>query len=1087
MAGCARDVDLWGQACPGNEPIYCGGLSFTDSDTYIYPPSDDEKDEASRLARIQRYEECGRRYLQGKPLSILSASLRGPFDKASGWQNPWLPKVPSEHAQRKLVHQSQPSAASSITQHENSIQAESLSTEEDGTIQNGGVGDSMECHLPSPQSHQDLQFHNSPSHHERRSRIESWANDIHPVALEKDKFWAPGYDSIDRDAEPSQKRPAGKEWLKRRPAKKRRLPSSQSTGAASTPTPTPTARLRAKRNKASVFENRPANRSFEMTTPSSSPDRGPRDSPSASERQPLGSREEHGRLASSNKPIGGTDISAEPAASPRQEQAEEERRKEDNDEVEQDIEAEAKRPDPVEDNNQGQSPKQTCQNNEEFKENGDFEDCADDSFYYRARQMKQPTSPRISDITAADCSMKHIESKTPSPPEQEIAVILSPGTHTQGSSHVTPYEQSNANDIEHIMQPNRNPSSIAINDESGHIAVSTLQSNTNEFQFHEAMFKNCAVQVLTSDAGDALTVGIRQPLGDITTNKHASRLNARDNIPQTVSKANEARGITPEPFFDEGVTLIGETMDMDEPGAIEAPQTDIEQHFCPDFDLLAHYAISATDLANANQLSYSHDITSLSGTKDVANLAMAIAPQQEPAELHSITTEPCESPPVEMTDSADATEVTLSHLNEDLTLVVTDNESTPPEQQSPWTSPSKTNIQIPNANTGQDGGKLEKSPAQPVVKMFDSPALMSDSPAIHPSQQSPWAAETNELTNAPDVQGAIDVETALIMNVETPVKPLSPPLPGHQNVWAASPSAIPPILSNLCQMSPEPQFLESTVGEEAPILKGYPKTPIPQIPRQSTPDGEVSIRSFSNFNFPSPRQPSSCPPSVSACRGILRSKKSLTSNKTARRVSFAFEQEGDGYELSTNLRAPSPPPPAIVDLEEDTVDGRYRKHFDVMNRRLSTSQGMTPRCQRRLLPNASQREPESPQADAMAEAFRRADADATRGAYYMDNVAKGKKAEEKENEHPGQNHDGDERPQSPWQKTTAGVDDDDVAAVMGNLNEFLDVWDVDKEMDRNRNELGIEIGGHEMGMDMGRRDEVRLNDDVGALTGDGIW
>ncbi|KAJ5604141.1 hypothetical protein N7537_007097 [Penicillium hordei] len=49
--------------------------------------SDDELNDASRAAKRQRIEKLAESYLQGKPLLILSASLRGPFN--DGWANPW--------------------------------------------------------------------------------------------------------------------------------------------------------------------------------------------------------------------------------------------------------------------------------------------------------------------------------------------------------------------------------------------------------------------------------------------------------------------------------------------------------------------------------------------------------------------------------------------------------------------------------------------------------------------------------------------------------------------------------------------------------------------------------------------------------------------------------------------------------------------------------------------------------------------------------------------------------------------------------------------------------------------------------------
>ncbi|KAL4779028.1 hypothetical protein BJX76DRAFT_341915 [Aspergillus varians] len=59
----------------------------SDFDGYELAISDDELDKGQRSARRRRVEKLGETYLQGIPLFILSASLRGPLDK--GWVNPW--------------------------------------------------------------------------------------------------------------------------------------------------------------------------------------------------------------------------------------------------------------------------------------------------------------------------------------------------------------------------------------------------------------------------------------------------------------------------------------------------------------------------------------------------------------------------------------------------------------------------------------------------------------------------------------------------------------------------------------------------------------------------------------------------------------------------------------------------------------------------------------------------------------------------------------------------------------------------------------------------------------------------------------
>ncbi|KAI9930503.1 hypothetical protein ASPWEDRAFT_39392 [Aspergillus wentii DTO 134E9] len=62
-------------------------LSTSDLDSDGFIGSDDEQDEPARTAQRQRIEKLAEAYLQGTPLFILSASLKGPFEK--NWVNPW--------------------------------------------------------------------------------------------------------------------------------------------------------------------------------------------------------------------------------------------------------------------------------------------------------------------------------------------------------------------------------------------------------------------------------------------------------------------------------------------------------------------------------------------------------------------------------------------------------------------------------------------------------------------------------------------------------------------------------------------------------------------------------------------------------------------------------------------------------------------------------------------------------------------------------------------------------------------------------------------------------------------------------------
>ncbi|KAK2791987.1 hypothetical protein FQN51_001960 [Onygenales sp. PD_10] len=74
---------------PGRtSPLRFEPLSPTAADRLSgFSDSDEDLDDAARSAKRRRIERLGQDYLEGKPLFILSASLRGPF--GNGWVNPW--------------------------------------------------------------------------------------------------------------------------------------------------------------------------------------------------------------------------------------------------------------------------------------------------------------------------------------------------------------------------------------------------------------------------------------------------------------------------------------------------------------------------------------------------------------------------------------------------------------------------------------------------------------------------------------------------------------------------------------------------------------------------------------------------------------------------------------------------------------------------------------------------------------------------------------------------------------------------------------------------------------------------------------
>ncbi|KAI1128210.1 hypothetical protein F5Y10DRAFT_241106 [Nemania abortiva] len=1043
MTGDTREMDSWRQVYRGDEPIYCAAPSPSSPNDIICPGSDEETDDATRAAKRRRYEKHGHRYLQGRPVRILSASLRGPFSKASGWQNPWLPKPPAHHVQR-LDSLSQPPVASSAIPPESVIPADIPSSVEISYVQD--LYDSMDCQLPSPQSHDDLQFFSSPSHSERRSRTESWADSI----LEKDDFWAPNHTVVDRPLEPATKRPAGRDWLKRRPAKRRMPYAAQSTEPSSTPTPMPSARSKANKRKG-LLTGRPANRSFEMTTPSSSPDQEPRGSLVSADHQQEVLYEEIEQPILPNISAGGSCVSSEPPPPSREE--------------EEALEVEDKGEEETENDN---LPEDMCRDKSQrtasssIGENIDFQDYADESFFYRARQLKQPTPPAASNTTVADCSPQYTQTEEPIPPKHNDAATVSSNRDIRKSGSKATYDHMCFNDAELAKRPSESPVAIKTHKGSNHPNFTPTESDHILRQCHKAIVPSCDVADTKANTNYALGADRSRSLNDITLNP---RLNVCNATPQTILESKAVQSTNPGALLDDGPTLIGDPIDTEERGNIAAFQNSSIQS---EHSLLQHYAISATLMANASQPSQCYDVINLSKTNDVESYSTDKIAQERVTKSHPTTSESTNKrSQKELTDVVTCSDAITGRDDEGIHQIIADDQTISANQQSPWAPLHVTNgsVQYDNDNIEPARHKPNDSPTNPDTALPNYPASIHYSPTIRPSQQSPWAGEV-ELSNKVSLEEISGMNPAIIMDIKSQSQ--RPILASDQQNF---PLVVPPV-SGREHQSP---------GSDADVegirtsIQEPPYTPILHIARQPTPDGDLSIRSFSNFNFSSPQR-SSCPPGSSTSRGILSTRKyssRRTSEKSSMRVLFAplpHEQENNGILPPTRSRATSPPPPTLVDVEEENLDGRYRKHFDIMNRRLAVNEMPSRGYHRRLLPSSSQQKPESPSVEAMAEAFREADVHLLKQEDI--DMVEGTQTDEGRTE--GAVAEIEDKPQSPWQQDGEGMDD--VAAVMGNLPEFLDVWDVDMEIDRNRAELNG-VGG------CGAPSDI----DISILHGVGIW
>ncbi|KXX82558.1 hypothetical protein MMYC01_201216 [Madurella mycetomatis] len=144
-----------------NQPIYCEALH--NPDDVICPGSDDEA-YRSPTDRRMRYEAQAQRFLEGKPIFLLSASLRGPFDRKSGWINPWRSKSASR---TKSVRRRRPPASRRATVEQN---------------ESSNAPDSSPYNLPTPENKSVLPCNTNTSPRymddESFSRVWDWRDRV---------------------------------------------------------------------------------------------------------------------------------------------------------------------------------------------------------------------------------------------------------------------------------------------------------------------------------------------------------------------------------------------------------------------------------------------------------------------------------------------------------------------------------------------------------------------------------------------------------------------------------------------------------------------------------------------------------------------------------------------------------------------------------------------------------------------------------------------------------------------------------------------------------------------------------------------
>lgn len=198
---------------PSHEAVYSEALCQPED--IFYYGSDDEYYESSDQRR-ERYEAAAQRFLAGEQRSILSSTLRGPFERSQGWLNPWR--------SRKLASRSEiPPQSTTGGIKRRSKQDVPADTQ-----------DSFESHLPSPESLKKVEIEPHPFLEDADvDRVQKWQRTVKHSEDDDELASTPSH----RHGSTTQgkRRAKSSDWLRQSSNKKRRM-EGLDAGSVGTPT-----------------------------------------------------------------------------------------------------------------------------------------------------------------------------------------------------------------------------------------------------------------------------------------------------------------------------------------------------------------------------------------------------------------------------------------------------------------------------------------------------------------------------------------------------------------------------------------------------------------------------------------------------------------------------------------------------------------------------------------------------------------------------------------------------------------------------------------------------------------------------------
>ncbi|KEZ46231.1 hypothetical protein SAPIO_CDS1121 [Scedosporium apiospermum] len=359
-----------------------------------------------------------------------------------------------------------------------------------------------------------------------------------------------------------------------------------------------------------------------------------------------------------------------------------------------------------------------------------------------------------------------------------------------------------------------------------------------------------------------------------------------------------------------------------------------------------------------------------------------------------------------------------------------------PELQSPGLQDNKVEL-----------SSLQSSPPSQTPRKYDiKPPAQTPDLRIKPEDQSPWmeepdrpvVEETNQERGASGSEGTVARATPdLLETREEQSQSIIIPEEA-QSPWTKDPSQRVEVNNAVVEHS-SPQLPETAPRDVQVEAASDPVENAPNPPSDVS-NANFSIRSFSSFMTP-PAKPrfanvpgfdGRLPQTPILLDAALDNPWQSNSHPKKKRVSWAplpHEETPDARESNpppsshSRFSRASPPPAEPIPDEVEGDGEAFRKHFVLVKRRADP-------LRQRLLPSASQQTQRSPQTDAMAQAFLTAD-------HVVPQAGQLKGDKENVEQEPV----------------------DDVDAVLGNLNEFLDTWDLDADLERSRTSLGSHDAG----------------------------